>query len=93
MGYFAMFVSWVLLWILLAFLDRMLHRGASVALALNRGVLAAVGSGFAFYAISGMWQNWNPQSINYVDHFLRWAFAFLPGFLALQLFSGRPTSR
>ena len=31
MRYSAMFVSWVLLWILLALLDRMLQRGASVA--------------------------------------------------------------
>jgi hypothetical protein len=89
MRYYAMFVSWVLLWILLALLDRMLHRGASIATALARGALAAVGSGLAFYAVSGMWDNWNPRAINYVDHFLRWAIAFLPGFLALQLFSGR----
>lgn len=89
MRYSAMFVSWVLLWILLALLDRMLQRRASIASALIRGALAAVGSGLAFYAISGMWQNWNPQSINYVDHFLRWTLAFLPGFLALQLFSSR----
>jgi hypothetical protein len=92
MRYYAMFVSWVLLWILLALFDRMLQRGASVASALARGALAAVGSGLAFYAVSGMWDNWNPQAINYVDHFLRWAVAFLPGFLALHLFSGR-TSR
>jgi hypothetical protein len=89
MRYSAMFVSWVVLWMLLALLDRMLQRGASVAAALLRGALAAVGSGVAFYAISGMWQNWNPQTINYLDHFLRWSFAFLPGFLALHLFSGR----
>jgi hypothetical protein len=89
MRYSAMFVSWVLLWILLALLDRMLNRGASVGAALVRGALAAVGSGLAFYAVSGMWDNWNPQTINYADHFVRWAIAFLPGFLALRLFSGR----
>jgi hypothetical protein len=89
MRYSAMFVSWVLLWILLALLDRMLRRGASVGAALVRGALAAVGSGLAFYAVSGMWDNWNPQTINYADHFLRWTIAFLPGFLALHLFSGR----
>ena len=87
--YSAMLASWVLLWILLALLDRMLHRGASVTAALVRGVLAAVGSGAAFYAVSGMWDNWNPQAINYADHFVRWAIAFLPGFLALHLWSGR----
>lgn len=93
MRYSAMFVSWVLLWILLALLDRMLHRGASVASALIRGVVASVASGAAFYAVSGMWDNWNPRSINYADHFLRWAVAFLPGFLALHLFSGRRAAR
>jgi hypothetical protein len=92
MRYSAMLVSWVLLWIMLALLDRMLQRGKSVSSALIRGALAAVGSGLAFYAVSGMWDNWNPQAINYVDHFLRWSVAFLPGFLALHLFSGR-TSR
>ena len=92
MRHSAMFVSWVLLWILLALLDRMLHGGKGVVAALVRGVLAAAGSGLAFYAVSGMWDNWSPQTIDYADHFLRWAFAFLPGFLALQLFSGR-TSR
>jgi hypothetical protein len=89
MRYSAMFVSWVLLWILLALLDRMLQRRASIAPALARGILAAVGSGLAFYAISGMWRDWNPQTISYVDHLLRWSIAFLPGFLALQLFSRR----
>jgi hypothetical protein len=89
MRYSAMFVSWVVLWILLALLDRMLQRGASMASALVRGVVAAAGSGLAFWAVSGMWDNWNPQTINYADHFVRWAIAFLPGFLALQLFSGR----
>jgi hypothetical protein len=89
MRYSAMLVSWCLLWILLALLDRMLHGGKSFGAALVRGALAAVGSGLAFYAVSGMWDNWNPQAINYADHFVRWAIAFLPGFLALQLFSGR----
>lgn len=89
MRYSAMLVSWMLLWILLALLDRMLQRDASVASALIRGVLAAVGSGAAFWAVSGMWENWSPETINYADHFVRWAVAFLPGFLALQLFSGR----
>jgi hypothetical protein len=89
MRYSAMFASWVLLWILLALLDRMLHRGSSVVSALVRGAIASVGSGLAFWAVAGMWDNWNPGAINYADHFVRWAIAFLPGFLALQMFSGR----
>ena len=85
MRYSAMFVSWFLLWILLALLDRMLRRASSLTSALVRGVVAALGSGLAFYAISGMWAHWNPATISYPDHLLRWSFAFLPGFLALHV--------
>jgi hypothetical protein len=87
--YSAMFVSWFVLWVLLALLHRMLSRASSFGVALVRGLVAALGSGLAFYAISGMWTRWNPSAINYADHFLRWSFAFLPGFLALHLGSRR----
>ena len=29
------------------------------------------------------WLGWNPQRIDYVEHFWRWGVAFLPGFIAL----------
>jgi hypothetical protein len=92
MGYAAMFVSWMLLWILLALFAASLRRAVSTS-ALARGVIAAIGSGLAFYAISGMWQHWNPETIDYADHFLRWTIAFLPGFLALHLFSSSSSAR
>ena len=83
-GNAAMFVAWFSLWILLALLYHRLAEGASLRLAITRGIIAGVASGLAFYLISDMWTDWNPRAINYLDHFARWAFAFAPGFFALQ---------
>jgi hypothetical protein len=83
-GYSAMYIAWCLLWIFIAYLDGPILRRASAAPALLRGLAAAIASGVAFYLVSGMWTNWDPATINYLDHFLRWAVAFLPGFLALR---------
>ncbi len=92
MGYPAMFASWVLLWLLIALLDQMLRGGGRHVWL--RGVVAALASGAAFFAVSGMWTRWDPANINYVDHFLRWSVALLPGFLALHLGSdARPAAR
>jgi hypothetical protein len=84
MRYGAMFPAWFALWVLLAVLYHVLARGTRVALALTRGIIAGLASGLAFYLVSGMWTRWNPEAINYLDHALRWTFAFAPGFLALQ---------
>jgi hypothetical protein len=84
MGNAAMFVAWFSLWILLAVLYHWLARGIWLRLAITRGIIAGVASGLAFYLISDMWTDWNPQAVNYPDHFARWAFAFAPGFFALQ---------
>jgi len=83
MGYAAMFVSWMALWIGFAFLDARLRGGVPWRESLTRGLLAAAGSGLAFYAISGIWTNPAPGGPRYAYHFLCWTVAFLPGFLAL----------
>lgn len=85
MGYTAMFVLWMALWVALGALEgRMLREPrASVTGSLVRGVLAAVGSGAAFYAISGIWQRPPSGAADYAYRFLCWSFAFLPGFAAL----------
>ena len=85
MGYAAMFVMWMALWAGFGLLNA---RGfgeprAQTREALARGVLAAIGSGLAFYAISGIWTKPSPGGPNYPYHFLCWTVAFLPGFLAL----------
>ena len=93
MRYSAMIPAWMLFWILFAILQRWLS-GGSLGVALLRGVGAAVISGVAFYAISGIWTRPSPGGPNYLVHFLYWSFAFLPGFLALFLgHTGRPGSR
>lgn len=83
LGYAAMFPSWMALWIGFAFLDaRGLGAGTGRS-AVVRGLLAALGSGLAFYAISGIWTRPRPGGPDYAYHFACWTFAFLPGFLAL----------
>jgi hypothetical protein len=85
----AMFIAWFALWVLLAVLYHRLANGAELRLAITRGIIAGVASGLAFYLISDMWTRWDPETINYLDHFARWTFAFAPGFLALQGGSAR----
>ena len=94
MGYSAMFASWVLVWIALGFINPWLtvraftrqHGGSGSIMvkdALGRGVIAALASGAAFYAVSGMWFPFNPAGWDYAVHFASWTVAFLPGFAAL----------
>lgn len=83
----AMLPAWMLFWICFAVLQHALVR-ESLPRALGRGVAAAVLSGLAFYAISGIWTNPARGGPNYAVLFLYWSFAFLPGFLAL--FTGAP---
>jgi hypothetical protein len=85
MGYAAMFVLWMALWAAFGWLG---GRGlgeprTSTRESVGRGVLAAVASGLAFYAISGIWTRPSPGGPNYAYHFACWAVAYLPGFLAL----------
>lgn len=78
----AMVPAWMLFWICFAMLQKWLT-GGTLGMALARGVVAAVLSGLAFYAISGIWTRPAPGGPHYVLHFVYWSFAFLPGFLAL----------
>ena len=80
--YGAMLPAWMLFWICFALLQRW-FTGGSLGAALGRGVVAAVLSGLAFYAISGIWTRPSPGGPNYLVHFVYWSFAFLPGFLSL----------
>jgi hypothetical protein len=86
LGWGAMLPAWMVLWILFALMQERLDRTESVRVAALRGVIAAILSGSAFYAISGIWTRHSTAGPNYPVHFLSWTFAFLPGFLALFAF-------
>ena len=85
MGYPAMFISWMVVWILLASERAPLQSARRPWLnVLARGVIAAVISGVAFYAISGT--VWGPPPAggrNYLKHFAAWLVAWAPGILAI----------
>jgi hypothetical protein len=84
MGYSAMFPLFFGLWFGLGMLTgRLLQRRDSLGAVVVRSLLAAVGSGLGFYAISGIWMPFNPQGLDYVKHFVYWTLAYLPGFAAL----------
>ena len=83
-GYSAMFVLWIGVWVGLGLINgTVLQKGAGIRDALIRGSLAAVGSGVAFYAISGIWFPFHPRGWDYAVHFGAWTIAYLPGLLAL----------
>jgi hypothetical protein len=83
-GYSIMFVSWFGIWIALAvFNGRGLGRTEPAGRMLIRGVVAAIASGIAFYAVSGIWFPFRPRGWDYAVHFGAWVVAYLPGFLAL----------
>jgi hypothetical protein len=94
LGWGAMLPAWMALWIAFAALE---GRGLgeprkTTRESVTRGVLAAVASGIAFYAISGIWTHPAPGGPDYPRHFASWTIAFLPGFLALVV-SLRPWPR
>jgi hypothetical protein len=74
--------AWMLFWICFALLQHYFSP-ESLQRAMGRGVVAAVLSGLAFYAISGIWTRPSPSGPDYLLPFASWAFAFLPGFLLL----------
>jgi hypothetical protein len=85
-GYSVMFFVWFALWIALAAFDgRVLRRRAGLPQIIARGLIAAIASGLAFYAISGIWFPFRPRGWDYVVHFVSWTIAYLPAFLALLL--------
>ncbi len=88
----ALIVTWVAMWLSLATLQRWARGSAEPwEHTLPRGVMAAIGSGLAFWAISGIWID-PAADPSYLWRFACWSFAFFPGFLALLLLpDGRET--
>lgn len=91
-GFSAMFVVWIAIWLALAVLyARLSASQVGAGVILGRGVAAAITSGTAFYAISGIWRPFDPQGWDYAVHLGAWTLAYLPGFAAL-LMAQRSTS-
>ncbi len=78
LGFSAMVVVWMLVWIALAAiygslnaprLDTRTRHDVRVNLGavIGRGIIAAVASGLAFYSISGIWRPFNPQGAGLRD--------------------------
>jgi hypothetical protein len=85
-GYAAMFLVWIAIWVALGVLGEWLRTGTlNPRSGLARGGVAAVASGAAFYAISGIWRPFDPHGWDYATHFGAWTLAYLPGFGALML--------
>jgi hypothetical protein len=87
-GFSAMVVAWLGIWVGLAALYGWLRgamQGGAARGVAARGVLAAIASGLGFYLISDIWRPFNPQGLDYAIHFAAWTVAFLPGFAALML--------
>jgi len=78
--FFLYFAAWIALGVLK---ERLTRREISIRSGLARGGLAAVGSGVAFYLVSGIWFPFDPQGWDYLVHFAAWTVAYLPGFAAL----------
>jgi hypothetical protein len=86
LGMTAMFPAWMVLWLLFAALAAWLRTLPVMSgETLLRGLAAALLSGAAFWAISGIWLNHGPGGPNYLWNFACWTFAYFPGFAALSL--------
>jgi hypothetical protein len=84
MGYSALFVLFVALWVALGVLTgRVLQQQRSIGAVLARSALAAICSGAGFYAISGIWFPFDPHGWDYAVHFVSWTIAYFPAFAAL----------
>jgi len=90
-GYSAMFAVWVGIWMGFGLLYAGLNGTRIVTHeVLLRGATAAAASGLAFYAISGIWNPFDPEGWDYAVHAGAWTLAYFPGFAALLLARTRP---
>jgi hypothetical protein len=96
LGFPAMLVAWMAVWLGLAFVYGRLSAQridagnrhdirVDLSAVAGRGVIAAIASGLGFYAISGIWRPFDPQGWDYLTHFGAWVVAYFPGFAALLL--------
>ena len=86
LGYLgALIAAWVFMWIVLAWVSAWVRGHASnVPRWMVPGLIAAVGSGIAFYLVSGIWTDpVRGEARNYLWHLVAWTIAWAPGIIAL----------
>jgi len=86
MGYLgALIAAWGFMWIVLAMVSAWVRGGLpNVTEWLALGFIAAVGSGFSFYLVSGIWTDpMRGDTRNYLWHLAAWTIAWTPGIIAL----------
>jgi hypothetical protein len=84
LGYNAMVVSWVLLWIGLATLQTRLEGQIDPAHGAIRGVLTAFVAALGFAVVLyQLYRRWPPDTFPAVKHFVAWSMAYLPGLYVL----------
>ncbi|MDA8018862.1 MAG: hypothetical protein MPN21_15585 [Thermoanaerobaculia bacterium] len=84
----SLLVTWAGMWLAMALLLRIAAgRDETPKLASLRAVLAAVGSGLAFWAVSDLWTG---GEMSYLGRLWRWTVAFLPGMTLLQVWRSPP---
>ncbi|MEM9292464.1 MAG: hypothetical protein AAGD01_12350 [Acidobacteriota bacterium] len=80
----ALLLTWIAMWLCMAWAyGGAAGRPESKGIIALRGLLAAIGSALAFWLVSDMWTQPNPDGPNVLDHLWRWSLAFFPGLLAL----------
>jgi len=81
----ALVAAWAFMWMVLAAVSAWV-RGELLRLWewIGPGLVAAIGSGVAFYLVSGIWTDpLRGESRNYLWHLAAWTIAWAPGILAL----------
>ena len=86
LGYIgALVAAWVFMWIVLSAVSAWVRKGLpNLGEWIGPGLIAAVGSGIAFYLVSGIWTDpVRGVSRNYLWHLAAWTIAWAPGIRAL----------
>lgn len=83
-GYNMMLVSWLILWIMLAWLQTYLDGRWDMAKGLGRGVVTAVVAALGFAVVLfQLYRGWPPETFPVFKHFVAWSMAYLPGLYVL----------
>lgn len=83
-GYPMMFVSWVLLWGMLAALQTHLDGRLDLPKAIGRGLATSIAAGLGFAVVLfQLYRGWPPAEFPVFRHFVAWSMAYLPGLWVL----------